>query len=160
MLPGEAAEQNGDLAALLCRKSALNRTMEMGSMIQPGDLAQTDAFRLQALLDFLVELNIHQLRRHHIPPTSAMPIWLINADGSPLRTVEEGRVRKTQVGREPPCIGVAELNFIDISFTCRQGGRRFAPRGALRSDSRGAGFEQDVLSPTSPFLGKRPGQRS
>src|SRR5437867_13056799 len=52
VLPGETAEQNGDLVPLFGGKCALHRPVEVRGLIKAGDLAQSGTLSLQALLDF------------------------------------------------------------------------------------------------------------
>jgi hypothetical protein len=41
--------------------------MEMCGLVQTSDLAQAHAFGFQALLDFLVSVDLHE-SRHYLPP--------------------------------------------------------------------------------------------
>ena len=64
VLPGEAAKKNRDFAALLCRKRALHRPVEVSGLVEAGDLAQAYALRFQTLLDLEVVFNLNELRCH------------------------------------------------------------------------------------------------
>ena len=64
MLPGEAAKQNGDPAALFGREGALDRLVEMRVAIQAGELSQANPFRRETLGDFTILLNLYEWCRH------------------------------------------------------------------------------------------------
>jgi hypothetical protein len=53
----------------------------MGGLIQSRDLAQPDAFRFQALLDFLITIDLHELSRHlSSSGVFGSDMWWGNAD--------------------------------------------------------------------------------
>src|SRR5208337_2690008 len=64
VLPGKSAEQDGHFAALLGGKRSLHGAMEMCGLVQTSDLTQPDPFGFQALLDFLISVDLHEIRRH------------------------------------------------------------------------------------------------
>ena len=64
MFPGEAAEQDSDVLALLCREGKLDRTMKVIGLVKAGDPTQAHAFCGQSLFDFSVPLNLDEIRRH------------------------------------------------------------------------------------------------
>jgi hypothetical protein len=66
VLPGKAAKQNRDTIPLFGGKRPLNRTMKMCGLVKTSDLAQPAAFSLQALLDFLVIVDLHEISCHYL----------------------------------------------------------------------------------------------
>jgi hypothetical protein len=52
------------VGALLRRERPLYRAMKVLRPVESGDFAQTCAFCFQALFDFLIILNIYEMRRH------------------------------------------------------------------------------------------------
>src|SRR5262249_38442272 len=68
VLPGKTTKQDGDVATLLRRECPLDGAMEVRGLIQPREFAQADSFRFQTLLNFVIQLDVYQLRRHAIPP--------------------------------------------------------------------------------------------
>jgi hypothetical protein len=68
MFPCESAKQYGDSISLLCLEGPLYGPMEVSGLIQTGDLAQPVAFRLQALFDFFVAIDLYEMSCHYLPP--------------------------------------------------------------------------------------------
>ncbi len=66
VLPGEASEQDRHAAAFFCRKSALDRAVEMCRPVKSGNLPQAHTLRFQSLLDFRIIFNLDEIRRHWI----------------------------------------------------------------------------------------------
>ena len=64
MLPGEPPKQDGGVRSLIGSECALHRSMEMGGLIEPGNLAQAGALGFQTLLDFGVVLNGYEMSCH------------------------------------------------------------------------------------------------
>src|SRR5271170_411083 len=46
----------------------------MRGLVQPGDLAQPASFGFQALLDFLIVVDLYEIRRHYLPPAHSV-LW-------------------------------------------------------------------------------------
>jgi hypothetical protein len=64
VLPSEAAKQNGDAVALFGRERPLDRPMEVTGRGKSGLLPQTDSFGREALLEFLILVNLYESRCH------------------------------------------------------------------------------------------------
>src|SRR5579862_6604637 len=64
MLPGKAAKKNRDLVPFFGCESAFHGAVEVGGPVQPGDLAQSNAFSFEALLNLYIIFNLDELRRH------------------------------------------------------------------------------------------------
>ena len=85
VLPGETAEQNGDLVPLFGGKCALHRPVEVRGLIKAGDLAQSGTLSLQALLDFFIFFDLDKIGRHYLPPAWDFEnvFWMKLATGRP-----------------------------------------------------------------------------
>jgi hypothetical protein len=64
VLPGETSEEDCYLAALLCRKHALDWAVEVVGPVQAGEFAQAKSFRRQTLLNFTILLDLDESRGH------------------------------------------------------------------------------------------------
>jgi hypothetical protein len=64
VLPREPPKQNRNFPALLCRKCAFHRSVEMCGPVKTGNLAQAHALCFQTLLEFHVVFNLDKLRCH------------------------------------------------------------------------------------------------
>jgi hypothetical protein len=64
MFPGESAEQDGGVRALLGRECPFYRAVKMLRLVESRDFAQAGSFCFEALLDFGIILNLDEIRRH------------------------------------------------------------------------------------------------
>jgi len=71
MLPGKTSKQNRDAIALFGGERPFYGAMEMCGLVQTSDLAQLAALGLQALLDFLIVIDLYEIGRHYLPPAYA-----------------------------------------------------------------------------------------
>jgi hypothetical protein len=44
----------------------------MGGLVQASDLAEPSALGFQALFDFLITVDLHEMSRHYLPPACAV----------------------------------------------------------------------------------------
>ena len=64
VLPSEAAEQDGDVLALLRCEGTLDGPMKMSGLVEASNLPQARAFRRQPLFDLGIVFNLDEIRRH------------------------------------------------------------------------------------------------
>ena len=85
MLPGEAAEQDGDSAPFLCGERTLHRLLEVLYGIKPSQLAEPHALRGQPLVHFLIQFNVYEFRCHSLPPAWGVIAWVAKHKRSVVR---------------------------------------------------------------------------
>jgi hypothetical protein len=137
------------MVTFLGGKRSLHGAMEMCGLVQTSDLTQPDPFGFQALLDFLISVDLHEIRRHSFPPTlfSLLNCSCKNADSTILLGFERQLLELQRLKRQKNRTGVCRpwLRYFGIrdvkapETPCNVlGGSMFTPARKIQQPISGA----------------------
>src|SRR5262249_22486365 len=94
VLPGESAEQDRGMGALIRGKRPLDRAVKMLRLLESRKLAQARAFSFEASFYITFAFNLDEIRRHYVSSGGGL-----NFERWEFRDFEERNLGKEPVGQ-------------------------------------------------------------